>query len=264
MFLSFFGAPLFLKTCFTKRRKIWYNTPAQDAQGERMAEEKPAVETQETENTAESAVTQTAAQVESAENHSEKGTPYRTFASKEEFDHHAAGMMSSARAKVEREILSALGLRPDERDKLPKLREAYDASLTEAERSAARADEMRGEVERLRAEIAEKDATIAALSKIGGKTADDVSKYVRMARGLAVDGVSIDDAIGQVMAMVSPPKPAPIQSQPLAPQPGVAAQKNPFMKGQDYNLTEQGRLKREDVKKARSLYLAANGSLPAW
>lgn len=193
---------------------------------------------------------------------------YKVFASKDDFDHHAAGIMNNARNKAEKEILALLGLKPDEKDKLAKFKDAYDATLSEAEKSALHVTELEREVAAMKSALSEKDAVIAALSKLSGKTTDDVDKFVKMARGLVDDNTSIDDALEQVFAITGVNKKETeakkITSSPLNPQTDIKVDKNPFVRGAEYNLTQQGILKRQDIAHARELYLAANGSLPAW
>ena len=95
------------------------------------------VKTPETENKVENKV-ETPATENNGGNGAETKTsePYKTFTSKEDFDRHSAGILNSAKNKAEKELLAMLGLKPDEKDKLAKFKEAYDATLSESEKQA--------------------------------------------------------------------------------------------------------------------------------
>ena len=123
--------------------------------------------------------------------------PYKTFATQEEFDDHSAGILNSAKKKAEKELLAMLGLKPDEKDKLAKFKEAYESTLSESEKQIKTLEELGAKVKTLEATVAEKDAIITALVKLSGKTTDDVSKYVRMAKGLVDDDTTIEQEIGR-------------------------------------------------------------------
>lgn len=194
-----------------------------------------------------------------------KAEPYKTFASKDEFDRHAAGILNSAKSKAEKELLALLGLKPDEKDKLAKFKEAYEATLTEREKQAKDLGILNSQVAELKSALAEKEALILALGKTGGKSAEDVDKYVKMARGLVDENTDISAALEQVMAMAGlagtqtkgVPKGSPLPD----PSGGGGAQDNPFKSG---NLTEQGKMITADREKAREAYRAATGKFPPW
>ena len=113
----------------------------------------------------------------------DESKPYKTFATQEEFDKHSAGILNNARNKAEKELLALLGLKPDEKDKLAKFKEAYDATLSESERQVKELESLKSENDGLKASVQEKDALISALSKLTGKNVEDVDKFVRMAKG---------------------------------------------------------------------------------
>ena len=71
----------------------------------------------------------------------EKAEPYKSFSSKEAFDKHSACILNSAKNKAEKELLALLGLKPDEKDKLAKFKEAYDSTLSESEKQAKKLEE---------------------------------------------------------------------------------------------------------------------------
>lgn len=229
----------------------------------------PTVETQEvetptTEKTVETKVETPATENNGGNGSAENNAPYKTFASKEDFDKHSAGILNSAKNKAEKELLALLGLKPDEKDKLAKFKEAYDSTLSEAEKQAKNLENLTNEVNSLKNEIAEKDAVIVALSKLTGKKSDDVNKYVRMAKGLVDENTTIEQALEQVLSFmkVEEPKANPVPTgKPLKNPASVANDENPFKTG---NLTKQGELIKTDREKARSLYMAVHGVGPSW
>lgn len=188
--------------------------------------------------------------------------PYKTFTSKEDFDRHSAGILNSAKNKAEKELLAMLGLKPDEKDKLVKFKEAYDATLSESEKQAKNLENLNEEVKSLRSQIAEKDAIISALSKLTGKNSSDVDKYVRMAKGLVDENTSIDQALEQVLDFLKVPESKPIPSgKPLNEPNSTSTVENPFSSG---NLTKQGEMIKSDREKAREMYFKAKGVYPSW
>ena len=190
--------------------------------------------------------------------------PYKIFTSKEDFDRHSAGILNSAKNKAEKELLAMLGLKPDEKDKLVKFKEAYDATLSESEKQAKNLENLNEEVKSLKSQITEKDAIISALSKLTGKNSSDVDKYVRMAKGLVDENTNIDQALEQVLDFlkVQEPKPNPIPSgKPLNEPNTTQTDDNPFKSG---NLTKQGEMIKSDREKAREMYFKAKGVYPSW
>ena len=188
--------------------------------------------------------------------------PYKTFTSKEDFDRHSAGILNSAKNKAEKELLAMLGLKPDEKDKLVKFKEAYDATLSESEKQAKNLENLNEEVKSLKSQITEKDAIISALSKLTGKNSSDVDKYVRMAKGLVDENTSIDQALEQVLDFLKVPEQKPIPSgKPLNEPNSALTVENPFNNG---NLTKQGEMIKSDREKAREMYFKAKGVYPSW
>ena len=197
-------------------------------------------------------------------NGAEQHQPYKTFATQEEFDRHSAGILNSAQKKAEKELLSLLGLKPDEKDKLQKFKEAYDATLSESEKKAKELEALTADNGKQKARIAELEATISALTKATGKKADDVSKIVKMAKGLVDENTTMEQALEQVFAMSTSKEPEikptpkgtpPVESSSKAPE------ENPFKTG---NLTEQGKIYKADPEKARVLYKEATGKNAPW
>ena len=223
------------------------------------------VKTPETENKVENKVeTPTTEKTVENGNGAETKTsePYKTFTSKEDFDRHSAGILNSAKNKAEKELLAMLGLKPDEKDKLVKFKEAYDATLSESEKQAKNLENLNEEVKSLKSQIAEKDAVISALSKLTGKNSSDVDKYVRMAKGLVDENTSIDQALEQVLDFLKVPEQKPIPSgKPLNESNSAPTVENPFSNG---NLTKQGEMIKSDREKAREMYFKAKGVYPSW
>lgn len=182
---------------------------------------------------------------------------FKSFATQKDYDDEMAKLRGSIEYKVESNILKALGLKPEEKDKLAKFKEAYEASLTKEEKQ----QQELAKLAELQQSVAEKDAIISALTKLSGKTSDDVIKLVKMAKGLVSEDVTIDQAIDEVMelsnAKQQPQKPI-IVSQPLNQGSDGNVEINPFKEGKDFSLTEQGKLFRQDPNKARMLAKQAN------
>lgn len=189
-----------------------------------------------------------------------KTEPYKSFATKEEFDKHSVGILNSAKNKAEKELLSLLGLKPDEKDKLAKFKEAYDATLSESEKQAQNLENLTNENESLKLQLAEKDAIIIALSKFNDKSSIDVGKYVKMAKGLVDEETSMEQALEQVFSILGREKTAP-KGKPLSESSTTVKVENPFESG---NLTKQGEMIRTDREKARSMYMAVHGKAPSW
>ena len=192
-----------------------------------------------------------------------EGTPFKSFGTKEEFDNHSAGIRASAEKKIEKELLAMLGLKPDEKEKLSKFKEAYESTLSESQKQTEKLSGLEKEVESLKAEIVEKDAIIKALSKLNEKDFGDISKYVKMAKGLVDDNTTMDDAMTQVLAMVKQEKKpnVPTGTPPDKGTPNTNTEKNPFKTD---NLTEQGKAIRLDKEQARKWYFEAYGKYPNW
>ena len=186
--------------------------------------------------------------------------PFKTFATQEEFDRHSLGIMESAKKKIEKELLASLGLNPNEKDKLGKIKELYQNSLTEAEKTQNTIKELTESNENLTRQVAEKDAIITALCKVTGKDTSDVSKLVRMAKGLVTNDFTIEQALEEVIGLMKPKQTVtPVGTPP--PSVNAGTEDNPFKTG---NMTEQGKLVRSDIEKARTMYFSAYGKHPTW
>jgi hypothetical protein len=221
------------------------------------------VETPETENKVENQTVET----QTTETKTEENTntvnnqPYRTFATQADFDRHSAGILNSAKNKAEKELLAMLGLKPDEKDKLAKFKEAYDNTLSESEKQAKTLENLNTEVIQLKNQISEKDAIIVALSQMTGKSSADVDKYVRMAKGLVDENTTIEQALAQVLSLAKSEEKKVPSGKPLNEPSSTQTESNPFKNG---NLTEQGKLIQSDREKAREMYFAVYGKHPSW
>lgn len=189
--------------------------------------------------------------------------PYKTFATQEEFDRHSAGILNSAQKKAEKELLAMLGLKPDEKDKLAKFKEAYDSTLSESEKKAKELESATAELSTAKGRIAELEATVAAIAKATGKKADDVSKYVRMARGLVDENTTIEQALEQVFGMMKAEdtKPNVPHGTPPADNAKVPHGENPW---KTKDLDKQTEIFRKDKEEARRLYKEATGKNASW
>lgn len=185
--------------------------------------------------------------------------PFKVFSTQEEFDKHSAGILNSARNKAEKEILSLLGLKPNEKDKLAKFKEAYDNTLSESEKQAEKLTSLSKEVDLLKAQIEEKDAIIKVLSELSGKKSLDISKYIKMAKGLVDDNTDITQALSQVLDYVK--KSNVPQGSEIVTSSVKQVEDNPFKTD---NLTKQAELKKSDRQKAREMYKEVHGKYPSW
>lgn len=175
---------------------------------------------------------------------------FKSFATQEDYDNEIAKIRGSYEHKAEMDLLKKLGIKPEEKDeKLKAFKAAYEASLTKEQRQ----EQELAQLQELKDQIAEKDAIIVALTKLSGKTSEDVIKYVKMAKGLVSDEMNIEQALNEVMEFAKSKKPQ-ITTQPLNHgSDSDVSEKNPFKAGADFNVTEQGRLFKEDPQKAREL-----------
>lgn len=179
--------------------------------------------------------------------------PFKAFQTQEDFDNETAKIRGVAERKAENEILKALGI--DSKDKLEAIKQAYQNSLTEEDRK----NEALKELDNLKSTVAEKDAIIAALTKLSGKETSEVTKLVKMAKGLVSDDYTIEQALDEVMKLVNnqqPQQPKIPVSQPMNnPPQGIPTIENPFKNG---NLTEAGKMIKENPQQARELARLAN------
>lgn len=179
---------------------------------------------------------------------------FKTFQTEEDFNNETAKIRGTAERKARSELLKQLGI--DSEDKLDAIKTAYQNSLTEQDRIA----EQLKQLDTLKAELAENKAIITALSKMSNKPADEVSKLVKMAKGLVSEDCTIEQALEEVMKMVQvqptePQKPTIPVSQPMTVGSTAPIVENPFKDG---NLTKITQLIAENPDEARKLAKIAN------
>lgn len=178
--------------------------------------------------------------------------PFKSFLTQEDFDNETAKIRGNAERKTKAELLKALGI--DSEDKLEVIKKAYENSLTEQEK----VNEQLKQLDILKAELNESKAIITALSKLSNKPNDEVIKIVKMAKGLVSDDVTIEQALEEVMKLLQIQKPQVPTSTVIVttPEPNPnTGEKNPF---KENNMTEMGKLIKENPAKARELAKLAN------
>jgi len=191
---------------------------------------------------------------------------FRSFATQEDYDKEAARIRHNSEREAKKELLKALGLKPDEESRLTDIKKTWEQSLSDAEKASLELEQLRGELAALRAQLEEKDYTIAAMSSVAGAQFGEMDTIVRMAKGLKSDTVTIQDAVNTVVALIrpaqqkesaEPPKPGmPVGPSLMQPEAPPNPEPNPFRpgpNGEPPNLTEQGRLFRADPEKAKRL-----------
>ena len=181
---------------------------------------------------------------------------FKTFQTQEDFDNETAKIRGVAERKAKSELLKQLGI--EDESKLEAIKQAYENSLTDEDRK----NEQLKQLDCLKAELIEKNAIIVALTKLSGKETDEVTKLVKMAKGLVGEEYSIEQALDEVMKMaqvtVTPQKTTIPVSQQIPSGntiPNSALENNPF---KDKNLTAIGKIIKENPDHARELAKAAN------
>lgn len=187
--------------------------------------------------------------------------------SQKDLDDNAANTRRATERETKKKLLAQLGLTLDDENKLNAFKEAYEASLSDEEKKNVELSNLQAEKIKLTQDLEEKDYVIKALIALTGKNEEDVSKIVKMAKGLKTEENTIEDAINEVISMVKPVKsvttpttqvevnPDMPSGQPLQ-QPSTVSidvEDNPFKKGASFNLTKQGQLIRTNPELARKL-----------
>lgn len=179
--------------------------------------------------------------------------PFKSFLTQEDFDNETAKIRGNAERKTKAELFKTLGI--DSEEKLEAIKKAYENSLTEQEK----VNEQLKQLDTLRNSLSEANAIITALTKLSGKDTSEVTKLVKMAKGLVGDDCTIEQAIEDVMKFVQVQNTNP--QMPVSkvvvttPEPSTQITNNPF---KDDNMTEMGKMIRENPEKARELAKLAN------
>lgn len=177
-------------------------------------------------------------------------TAFKTFADQKAYDDEAARIRGAAERAAEAKLLASLGLSTADAEKLEAMKTAYQSSLTDGEKKDLEMTNLKTENQRLENRVKELEAVTAALSVSTGTTLDEIDKVVKMAGGLVSETVTIEQAVKDVLALMQPKteetKPTPPVGGP-GPEgaPAMKTQNNPFAKA-TWNLTEQGRIMREN------------------
>lgn len=188
--------------------------------------------------------------------------------SQKEYDDVAAKARGTAERETKKKLLAQLGLTLEDEDKLAAYKQAYLDSLSEEDKRNQELSNLQAEKIKLSQDLEEKDYIIKALIALTGKNEEDVSKIVKMAKGLKTEENTIEDAINEVISMVKPvesvttPATQVVEVNPNMPsgqplqQPSTVSidvENNPFRKGASFNLTKQGQLIRTNPELARKL-----------
>lgn len=174
----------------------------------------------------------------------ENQQPFRVFTSQTDFDNEAA-KIKYAGAK---DVLKKFGIKSE--DDIPKMLEAYNSSLTEAEKTTQKL----AELEAIKQQAKRKDYVINALVKKSNEPIEDVEKQVTMAEALVSTGhySTFDEAFefvwGNNKTQVEKQELPPQGKQILQPDTSTQTEKNPFKDG---TLQEQTELFKKDPDKAR-------------
>lgn len=193
--------------------------------------------------------------VENTQNGGEKVTqpkqeelqPFKVFKTQSDFDNESAKI----RGAVERNFLKKLGIK-DEAD-LEKVKNAYEASLTQEEKNA----QALLELDTYKKQVTQKDFIITALAKSTNEAIEDVENQVIMAESLlsANRFETFEEAFEFVRGTkVKKEEKPPVPQGKKLEQPETQAQiKNPFKKGADYSLQAQVDLIKQDKELAKRL-----------
>lgn len=193
--------------------------------------------------------------VENTQNGGEKVTqpkqeelqPFKVFNTQTDFDNLSAKIKGNA----EREIFKKLGIK-DEKD-FEKLKNAYQASLTQEEKNA----QALAELETFKKQVVQKDFIINALAKNANEAIEDVEKQVIMAESLLSAGrySNFDEAFEFVRGIKKQEEKQPVPQGKKIEQPDTQTIpiKNPFKKGEDYSLQAQTELIKKDRQLAQKL-----------
>lgn len=187
--------------------------------------------------------------------------PFKVFNTQAEFENLSAKIKGS----TEREILKLLGIK--EKAEIDKIKQAYENSLTEADKVAREIENLKNENQ----ELKNSNALALSMNKMlllqSGLTSEEVETQAAMAQGLISKGIAkdYDEAFTKVFALIGKKEP----EKPVIPhgknitQPDTSTQsiKNPFKKGDDYSLDAQTELLKKDRELAIKLAKEAGVTL---
>lgn len=127
---------------------------------------------------------------------------FKIYNTQKEFDDHSAKIKGNAKTEAEKDFLAALGLKPEEKEKLAKFKEAYDASLSAEEKANEDLQKLQLDYKSLIVQNEDKDLKIAVLTKLSQKTLEDIDAIAKMAKGLISDTTTSEQAVETVLSMI--------------------------------------------------------------
>ena len=162
--------------------------------------------------------------------------------------------LAKARKSGESDALKIFGAKS--KDELKAINEKYQATLTEAEKIAKQQETLSNEKKELQEKLLEQDLKIKFLAK--GVNIDDIDIASAAYRGLINDGMDENKAFEKVFKLFDKPKDDTkvVGNGGLNQSNSKDNSPNPFTK-EHWNLTEQGRLIKENYEKAKVLANAA-------
>jgi chromosome segregation ATPase len=187
--------------------------------------------------------------------------PQGIFKTQLELDNEAKRIRQTTEAETKKQILAKLGLKPEDIEKLGDIKTVYESSLSDGERLNNTISTLQTENVDLKNQLGNKDFEISALKAIVGEQSAKADMIVKMAKGLKDDNTTIEEAIKQVMSMVSISNQATDTQQanqiptgnPLQqPNNQQLPQPNPW-KTDQLNMTEQAKIYKQDPELARKL-----------
>lgn len=166
--------------------------------------------------------------------------PFKVFNTQNDFDNLSAKIKGNA----ERDIFKKLGIKDE--TELEKIKTAYQASLTQEEKNA----QALAELDNYKKQVLQKDFIINALAKNANEAVEDVEKQVIMAESLLSAGrySTFDEAFEFVRGVRKQEEKPPVPQGKKIEQPDTQTVqiKNPFKRGEGYNLQAQSELFKKD------------------
>lgn len=196
-------------------------------------------------------------------------SPFKAFATQEEFDNHASWIRKSAEKAAETNFLKQLGLNPDQKDQIESLKKLRDSSLTETQKLQGDVMHWQSEAKKLQTQVEDLTCRLSMLTKFPGKSEAELKIAAKMAKGLVDENTTIDQAIEQVMMLLGvtatntvpgaqqqTQQNLPTGVEIVVPDPKPVVEQNPFKKGpngESPNMTAQTEMFRRDPEKAKKL-----------